>query len=546
MEEELKQKLSPKMFRKYVPPSLSPTEKREQIRSILMGIKRPKIDRKPRRSKWTIKAHEFFGKTPSLADLSKASGVKESGLKEIIKRGEKAYYTSGSRPNQTPESWGIARLYAVLFGSKGARRADADLVKKFNIGIFPDKDRMSGSGIDTEVKEIMKEKTYPDNFSKEVQSIIKKGLFNPSGKGLNIMGSMGLRSQKYASDFDLWEVVNVSSIDMLETRYKRIVRELIEDKKIFIGDIKLGNYEDWRIVNENGYFADGKLYGYDAEISRKRLTDLYKKKVVDEDFYKEGMRLLIDNPNIVEWNDILDKLRLNIVRWRPTEVLKGWKILGDGKTRYTLKEALQSKSLFKMDWFGLMSDGIFQEFSVIYDVRLRNRRLNIFPVNIEVKLKEDMEYYAKVGQWWKFIKRFFSLTNYYLRTGKGNKSENDHTLVVLNEILNSDLGIVANLQGDINGLLYVMENENAGAIDIKRAKEEVDDFTDRLSNVYTLNSYLKAEPEILREIEVILKAQSKKPIIKNLMEIYEKLNSILNEETKKKMGKVGMRVETSV
>jgi len=544
-EQELKSLLTSRTFRKYVPPSLSPTEKRKQIRSILQKTKRPKLEDRPqRRSKWTIKAHEYFGKTPTLQDLSKASGVPVKALKEIKKRGEGAYYSSGSRPNQTPESWGIARLYAVLFGSKGARKADGDLVNKYKIPIITE---MKGKGNKRVIAtatpdEITKEKEYPENFSNEVQSVIKMALFNPSGKGLSIMGSMGLRSQKYASDYDLFEVVRVNSIDQLETRFKRIVRNLVADKKIFIGDIKLGNYEPWRVVNENAYFVNNELYGYDAEVSRKRLTDLHEKGVISKEVYDEGMRLLVDKPTIMEWNAIKKDLRFNIVRWRPKEVLEGKKVLFDGKTTYTLRDALQAKSLFKMDFFALMSDGIFQEFSIIYDVRLRGKRLNIFPVNVEVKLREDMSYYAQKGEWWKFLKRFFSLTNFLLRTGRGNKTDNEQALVVLNQLLNSDLGIIANLRGDIEALGYVMESEDAGLITIQRAKEEVDDFTDRLANVYSLNEYLKAEPELLSDIEKILKSKSKKPIVKTLEEMYEKLTTILNKGTKEKMDEVGLKV----
>jgi len=486
-----------------------------------------------------MKAHEYFGKAPSKEEISKATGVPVKALKEIVERGEGAYYSAGSRPNVSPEQWGIARLYAVLFGSKGARKADGDLVKKYDIPILTN--RMKGKGATPD--EIVERRKYPENYSKEVQSVIKMALFNPSGKGLSIMGSAGVRSQRNYGDYDLYEIVRVNSIDQLETRFKRIVRNLVADKKIFIGDIKLGNYEPWRVVNENAYFVGDKLYGYDAEVSRKRLTDLYKHKIISQEEYSNGMKLLKDNPDIMEWNAIKGDLRYNIVRWRPKEVLEGKKMLFDGKTTYTLRDALQSKSLFKMDFFALMSDGIFQEYSVIYDVRLRGKRLNIFPVNVELKLREDMSYFAQNGDWWKFLKRFFSLTSFLIRTNKGNKGENERVIEMLNEILNSDLGIVANLRGDIGGLMYVMESEDAGLITIERAKEEVDDFTDRLANVYSINGYLEKEPQLLNDIEKILKAKSKKPIVKTLEGMYEKLTEILNKGTKEKMDEIGLRVE---
>lgn len=52
--------------------------------------------------------------------LSKATGCSKEGLIQIVKKGEGAYYSSGSRPNQTPASWGYARLGSALTGAKSA------------------------------------------------------------------------------------------------------------------------------------------------------------------------------------------------------------------------------------------------------------------------------------------------------------------------------------------------------------------------------------------------------------------------------------------
>jgi hypothetical protein len=41
-----------------------------------------------------------------------------------------AYYSSGSRPNQTPMSWGRARLASVIMGGP-SRRIDKDIWAKY-------------------------------------------------------------------------------------------------------------------------------------------------------------------------------------------------------------------------------------------------------------------------------------------------------------------------------------------------------------------------------------------------------------------------------
>ena len=38
----------------------------------------------------------------------------------MVKKGQGAYYSSGSRPNQTATSWGIARMASDITGGKAA------------------------------------------------------------------------------------------------------------------------------------------------------------------------------------------------------------------------------------------------------------------------------------------------------------------------------------------------------------------------------------------------------------------------------------------
>ena len=53
-------------------------------------------------------------------ELSKATGCSKKALKKIINKGEGAYFSSGSRPNQTAQSWGIARLASSITSGKAA------------------------------------------------------------------------------------------------------------------------------------------------------------------------------------------------------------------------------------------------------------------------------------------------------------------------------------------------------------------------------------------------------------------------------------------
>ena len=53
-------------------------------------------------------------------ELAKKTGCSKSALEKIINKGEGAYFSSGSRPNQTAQSWGIARLASAITSGKAA------------------------------------------------------------------------------------------------------------------------------------------------------------------------------------------------------------------------------------------------------------------------------------------------------------------------------------------------------------------------------------------------------------------------------------------
>ena len=73
-------------------------------------------------SKHNKKARRLYGVdtvAPS-QELSVASGCSIEALEKIVAKGEGAYFSSGSRPNQTAHSWGYARLGSALTAGKAA------------------------------------------------------------------------------------------------------------------------------------------------------------------------------------------------------------------------------------------------------------------------------------------------------------------------------------------------------------------------------------------------------------------------------------------
>jgi hypothetical protein len=126
---------------RYLPKNLSKKDKKKQLSML-------------RKSKRLYKKHKYYtrGKLASFkskksshienarriyniktvtpnAELASKTGCKLSALKQIVKKGEGAYYSSGSRPNQTPQSWGLARLASAITSGKAAA-IDYNIIEK--------------------------------------------------------------------------------------------------------------------------------------------------------------------------------------------------------------------------------------------------------------------------------------------------------------------------------------------------------------------------------------------------------------------------------
>ena len=116
---------------KYIPKTLTKADKKKQEKSILQGTDRPKLKSfKSKRSGWAKKFEDKYGyKISETAKINKEI-LKTKGQKEIIEKGQSAYYTSGSRPNQTPFSWGYGRLASVIMGGP-SRKIDEKIWKKY-------------------------------------------------------------------------------------------------------------------------------------------------------------------------------------------------------------------------------------------------------------------------------------------------------------------------------------------------------------------------------------------------------------------------------
>ena len=126
---------------RYVPKNLTKKDKQKQLNMLLKSRRLykkhtyytrkrlPSYKNKP--SKHIIHARKIYAIQnirPS-KELALKTGCSLNALNQIVKKGEGAYYSSGSRPNQTAQSWGFARLASALTAGKAAA-IDYAIIKK--------------------------------------------------------------------------------------------------------------------------------------------------------------------------------------------------------------------------------------------------------------------------------------------------------------------------------------------------------------------------------------------------------------------------------
>jgi hypothetical protein len=117
---------------RYIPKILSGRDTRTVKRELALSRRlyrrgiyhtRRKVKTFPtKKSDHIIRAERVYGIdhiVPSRV-LAKKTGCSINALSKIERKGQGAYFSSGSRPNQTAHSWGRARLASAITGGKSA------------------------------------------------------------------------------------------------------------------------------------------------------------------------------------------------------------------------------------------------------------------------------------------------------------------------------------------------------------------------------------------------------------------------------------------
>ena len=126
---------------RYLPKVLTKKDRKKQVKMLIKSKKLYKKNKyytrkqlssyKSKKSNHILNARKIYNikNISPNKELALKTGCKLSALNKIVKKGEGAYYSSGSRPNQTPKSWGLARLASSITSGKAAA-VDYDIITK--------------------------------------------------------------------------------------------------------------------------------------------------------------------------------------------------------------------------------------------------------------------------------------------------------------------------------------------------------------------------------------------------------------------------------
>ena len=337
-------------------------------------------------------------------------------------------------------------------------------------------------------------KKFPQNYPDDAVSILKAMSFT-KGRDIKIVGSMALRSQQYAGDYDINETVH-GTLPKLVREFQSIIKRLLKKPNVYIGDCKSGCKEEWRVIPK-----DEKEYS--PKRSREHLKKLKQSGIITSAEYKNA------NKHLSNYLIAKQEIKFHTIRWSVPEILQGHKTLRDGEY-FTLQDAFSSPIITKLDVIGFVQNNRYTDFSIIYTFYNGKRVLNPDFIDVRKSLEEAIIYYTENGNPFKALKRKFALARL---------DDDKSTINKLTEIFNSDLGRVYALSSDIGTLLSLVDYPH---LDIQKIRFELDQFKGRMANIYSLTSFLHEEPSILIRLGKAIHSKSF-PLMKSKLREIDKI-----------------------
>ena len=308
----------------------------------------------------------------------------------------------------------------------------------------------------------------PELYPEELQSALNQLTINETP---NVVGSTAYINHKYPSDVDVYEVVTVGmnrddAVEFYVSQFKNIMGKIMIDAKLFYADLKIG--------------IDPR---FDVDMKK---TDIIGRKKIAYDYLKEGiidestfLKLYKNAKNESDFSGILRSYR--VLRWTPSEVIEGKKIL-PGNKYIDLSVAIQQDSLIKLDvitW--IISRYVSVE--IFFNLQYKDAgtgqvfAFHQIPSYIETILR-DIEIYSSKKNYnpLKASKRLWSLSRIT------NCSD---LLKEINPLLSSNAAALNQVVGDIESINIMLDQKKGNNIrvkDIDKIFLEILGFQKRIAN----------------------------------------------------------------
>ena len=363
-------------------------------------------------------------------------------------------------------------------------------------------------------------KEYPTNYPADAVAILDGMSLDGKGKNVELVGSQSLRSQLYAGDYDANDSAS-GSLNHLASLFSEMVRRMSKMDGVFVGDIKAGVVSEWDVMGK-ARVHNGIVMNYNADTSRSKVLQLRKKGVITPTEEREYLAVLKSSPTPTELVIAKNTIKPHIVRWTVKEAIDGKRTLQNGSV-YTLQDAFASRGSVKVDVVGWIQNNRYTDFAMIYFLSLPDGKKLYTPIQFEDDIKESILYYTHEGNYFKVLKREFSLAKFKHET---NKMEE------LSEVLNHDLGRIYHILGDVKTLIALFTETQTHPKRLADIRYEIDQFKGRMSNIVA-EPFLAKEHTLLGYINSALKTTSPKQLVATLTKMEKILTDLLRTSAKK-------------
>lgn len=359
---------------------------------------------------------------------------------------------------------------------------------------------------------INKEKIIPESFNEDILRAINAITYDE--KNIILAGSFIRKSMRDSSDIDINEKFDSRYTDKdIAHALQIIIKKILKHPEYILLDIKSGlNPNFINKFNHLGYIKNTIIYDYDYKSTLKEIEE--NKQYIDKKQYYDLIKSIKPDPNLKEYFDMREKIRKIIsLRWTPDEVLQGFKYVNEKP--YNLSDSIKT-FVTKLD-MAFINMGFYTEISNIFTTESSSKYgLTFLPItpniqNYDEAIKYNLLEFLVHNKYLKALKRLYSL---------GLQKKDMKLIYQLFPILTSNVGILNKANSIIKTCIDIMDKY--GSKYNNEIKLQLNNLKVFLSNIYQFDfDELKVDKKL-----------DEKPSINKLEKLSDKLDEIVNKETK--------------